>query len=103
MTPSSETDALTAPGGMSWVLRMLSRASGPRLSQRSCMVTVSRCKVLTDGVMPPTFSKNSSASRAVQWPIIISPGWAAVRVRESFTRPRLSSTGTSDVPEAPVR
>ena len=81
MTPSSETEALTAPSGMSSVLRMLSSACGPRLSQRSCRLCASRCKVLADGVMPPVFEKNSSASRAVQCPIISRPRQAAGRVR----------------------
>ena len=72
---------MTAWGGMSWAARMLFSVSGAMLSQRSCMLRVSRCSVLTDGVMPPIFAKNSSASRAVQWPIIISPSCAAGRVR----------------------
>ena len=29
-------------------------------------VRVRRCRVLTDGVMPPIFAKNAAASRAVQ-------------------------------------
>ena len=81
MTPSSETDALTASAGMSSAARMLASVSGAMLSQRSCMLWVRRCSVLTDGVMPPIFAKNSSASRGVQWPIIISPSCAAGRVR----------------------
>ena len=41
-------------------------ALGGHISQRSCMVRVRRCRVLTDGVMPPVFAKNAAASRAVQ-------------------------------------
>ena len=66
MTPSSDTEALTASCGTPSASRMLSSVSGPRVSQRSCMVRVRRCRVLTDGVMPPIFAKNAAASRAVQ-------------------------------------
>ncbi len=54
--------------------------SGAMLSQRSYMLWVSRCSVLTDGTIPPILAKNSSASRGVQWPIIISPSCSAGRV-----------------------
>ena len=50
MTPSSDTEALTASCGTPSASRMLSSVSGPRVSQRSCMVRVRRCRVLTDGV-----------------------------------------------------
>ena len=99
----SETEALTAPGGMPSVLRMLSSACGPRPAQRSCMVRVSRCSVLADGVMAPISEKNASASRAVQWPIISSPSRAAGRVSQSLTGPSLTSTGTNEVRLAPWR
>ena len=103
MTPSSETEALTAPGAMSSVLRMLSSACGPRLSRRSCMVRASRCSVLADATMAPICEKNASASRAVQGPVISSPSRATGRVSPSFTSPGLTSTGTNEVRLAPWR
>ena len=63
---NGDTEALTASCGTPSASRMLSSVSGPRASQRSCMVRVRRCRVLTDGVMPPIFAKNAAASRAVQ-------------------------------------
>ena len=103
MTPSSETEALTAQGGISSMPRIPSSACGPRPSQRSCRVRASRCKLLADGAMAPISEKNASASRAVQWPIISSPSRAAGRVSQSFTSPRLSSTGTSERRLTPLR
>lgn len=63
-----ETDAVTVSAATSPAARMRASVSGAMLSQRSCMLWVSRCSVLTDGVTPPIFAMNSSPSRGVQWP-----------------------------------
>ena len=66
MMPSSETAATTAAGSIA-LLAWRALSSGlPSFSKSLCSALVTRCSVLTDGVMPPILAKNDSASRAVQ-------------------------------------
>ena len=81
MTPSSETDALTASAGMSSAARMLASVSGAMLSQRSCMHLGQALQRAHRRRHAAHLREELLRFTRVQWPIIISPSCAAGRVR----------------------